>query len=327
MFLPAPGRAASRAARRSGSATADGLRAGRHLPPGADRDAGRRARLLPRVPERPLELPALRRRTCATSASTCSPSTSATTATATADPGYKPLQWVTDHEVARPPGGLAYLRSRPDPDPAGFGLFGVSRGGGTALVRRGRRPGRLGGRSPTGRSRPAGRCSPTSSAGPRSTSATRCFWTAHARTGSSTFVGWAGRLRSQRRLDCRFPDVERAVARLAPRPWLMIHGEKDAYIGPDDRPRPLRPGRRAQGTLDRPRGQAQPLPRGRARGLRAHGSSTSSAATPRAAPPARRRARARRRRAAVVAERPVAERAVPAAVDRAAIGRRDPLTS
>ena len=47
------------------------------------------------------------------------------------------------------------------------------------------------------------------------------------------YVGWAGRVRSERRLNCRFPDVERAVGRLAPRPWLMIHGGKDAYIGPD----------------------------------------------------------------------------------------------
>jgi pimeloyl-ACP methyl ester carboxylesterase len=45
------------------------------------------------------------------------------------------------------------------------------------------------------------------------------------------FVAWVGRLRSERRLNCRFPDVERAVSRLSPRPWLMIHGEKDAYIG------------------------------------------------------------------------------------------------
>ena len=29
------------------------------------------------------------------------------------------------------------------------------------------------------------------------------------------------------------PSVERAVAKIAPRPWLMIHGEKDAYIGMD----------------------------------------------------------------------------------------------
>ena len=38
---------------------------------------------------------------------------------------------------------------------------------------------------------------------------------------------------SQRRLKCRFPDVETAVRRLAPRPWLMIHGERDTYIGPE----------------------------------------------------------------------------------------------
>jgi pimeloyl-ACP methyl ester carboxylesterase len=47
------------------------------------------------------------------------------------------------------------------------------------------------------------------------------------------FVGWAGRVRAEKRLGCKFPDVENAVARLAPRPWLMIHGAKDAYIGPD----------------------------------------------------------------------------------------------
>jgi uncharacterized protein len=47
------------------------------------------------------------------------------------------------------------------------------------------------------------------------------------------FAGWAGRKLSQWRLGRAFPDVETAVARLAPRPWLAIHGEKDAYIGTD----------------------------------------------------------------------------------------------
>jgi pimeloyl-ACP methyl ester carboxylesterase len=45
------------------------------------------------------------------------------------------------------------------------------------------------------------------------------------------FVGWTSRKRSERRLNCRFPDVEKATSRLAPRPLFMIHGEKDAYIG------------------------------------------------------------------------------------------------
>jgi fermentation-respiration switch protein FrsA (DUF1100 family) len=46
------------------------------------------------------------------------------------------------------------------------------------------------------------------------------------------FVGWVGRLRSQWRLRRVFPDIERATARLAPRPLFMIHGQRDAYIGP-----------------------------------------------------------------------------------------------
>jgi fermentation-respiration switch protein FrsA (DUF1100 family) len=48
-----------------------------------------------------------------------------------------------------------------------------------------------------------------------------------------SFLAWVGRMNSQRRLFCRFPDVETAAAGLAPRPWLMIHGAKDAYIGPE----------------------------------------------------------------------------------------------
>ncbi len=48
-----------------------------------------------------------------------------------------------------------------------------------------------------------------------------------------SFLGWVSRLRSQRRLNCRFADIETAVRRLSPRPWLLIHGERDAYIGPE----------------------------------------------------------------------------------------------
>lgn len=47
------------------------------------------------------------------------------------------------------------------------------------------------------------------------------------------FLAWSSRKRVQRKLNCRFPDVERGTARLAPRPLFMIHGEKDSYIGPD----------------------------------------------------------------------------------------------
>jgi len=39
--------------------------------------------------------------------------------------------------------------------------------------------------------------------------------------------------RVERERGCRFPSLERAVARLAPRPLLMIHGGQDTYIKPD----------------------------------------------------------------------------------------------
>ncbi|MGC1718793.1 MAG: alpha/beta hydrolase, partial [Isosphaeraceae bacterium] len=48
-----------------------------------------------------------------------------------------------------------------------------------------------------------------------------------------SFLGWVSLLDSQRRLKCRFPDIETAARRLSPRPWLLIHGERDAYIGPE----------------------------------------------------------------------------------------------
>jgi pimeloyl-ACP methyl ester carboxylesterase len=147
------------------------------------------------------------------------------------DPRYRPLQWVTDHEAADLRGALRYLRSRADRDPAGVGLFGISRGGGTALVVAAGEPGVWGvitdGAFPT-----------------RGTMLAYILRWAEIYVGSPflwkrmplwvfSFVGWVGRMNSQRRLHCRFPDVEQAVAALSPRPWLMIHGAKDAYIGPE----------------------------------------------------------------------------------------------
>ena len=146
------------------------------------------------------------------------------------EPNYRPLQWVTDHEVRDLKAALSYLRSRPDQDAAGFGLFGVSRGGGTALVVAAGAPDVWGvitdGAFPT-----------------RGTMLAYILRWAEIYVSNPWFwklmpqwvfryVAWAGRVRSERRLNCRYPDVETAVARLSPRPWLMIHGEKDAYILP-----------------------------------------------------------------------------------------------
>ncbi|WP_435015291.1 alpha/beta hydrolase [Tundrisphaera sp. TA3] len=147
------------------------------------------------------------------------------------DADYVPLQWVTDHELDDLRGALAYLRSRPDADKAGFGLFGVSRGGGTALCVAARDPGVWGvitdGAFPT--------------RGTMLAYITRWagiyvgnpfFWKLMP-TWVFEFLGWSARFRTQRKLHCRYANVERAAAKLAPRPWLMIHGAKDAYIGAD----------------------------------------------------------------------------------------------
>src|SRR5262249_37669897 len=46
-------------------------------------------------------------------------------------------------------------------------------------------------------------------------------------------VGRSGLRRIQRERHCNFPYLERAIARLAPRPLLMIHGGADTYIKPE----------------------------------------------------------------------------------------------
>jgi uncharacterized protein len=147
------------------------------------------------------------------------------------DPRYIPLQWVTEHEVLDLEAALSYLRTRPDADPAGVGLFGVSRGGGTALCVAGRDPSVWGvvtdGAFPT-----------------RGTMLSYIIRWAEIYVGNPVFwkampvcvfefLGWAARFRTQIKLHCRYADVERGAARLAPRPWLAIHGQKDAYIGVD----------------------------------------------------------------------------------------------
>lgn len=143
---------------------------------------------------------------------------------------YSPLQWVTDHELYDLRGALTYLKGRPDADPAGVALFGVSRGGGTALC--------VGGKDSTVWAVATDGAFPT-----RGTMlayirrwaeiyvSSKSIWTRMPNVVFE-FLGWSARKRSQARLNCRFPNVERATARLAPRPLFMIHGEKDAYIGP-----------------------------------------------------------------------------------------------
>ena len=145
------------------------------------------------------------------------------------DARYNPLQWVSDHEIRDLHAALGYLRSRPDADPAGYGFFGVSRGGGAALCVASQERGAWGvitdGAFPT-RSTVVAYIHRWAEIYVRS----QWFWNL-APTPLFEYLGWTGRMRTQFRTGSRYPSVERAVARLTPRPWLAIHGQKDAYIG------------------------------------------------------------------------------------------------
>ena len=147
------------------------------------------------------------------------------------EPGYEPMHWASDREVRDLRAALAYLRTRPDRDPAGYGLFGVSRGGATALLVTPHERDVWGvitdGAFPTIGTMMAYilRWAELYLRNPLvRNSIPRWLYRSLARSG---------RRRSERGRGCRFPDLEKAVARLAPRPWLAIHGQRDTYISPE----------------------------------------------------------------------------------------------
>lgn len=146
-----------------------------------------------------------------------------------AEAGVEPIQWLSDRDRLDLRAALAYLRSRPDHDPAGVGLFGVSRGGNAALF--------VASEDPT--------VWAVATDGAFGTQGTMMAyierwaeiyigdrWRAMLPQWAFRYVAWTGIIRTQRRLNRRFLEVAKRVARLAPRPWLSIHGARDAYISP-----------------------------------------------------------------------------------------------
>ncbi len=146
-------------------------------------------------------------------------------------PGYEPLQWVTDHEVRDTQAALAYLKGRSDADPRGVGFFGISKGGGAGLLAAARDP--------------YVRCCVTDGVFATCTTMVPYMqkWIAIYSKRRllqmllpAWFYGWVGRAalrRIGRERHCRFPHLERAIAKLAPRPLRMIHGAADTYIKPE----------------------------------------------------------------------------------------------
>ncbi len=148
------------------------------------------------------------------------------------DPSYSPLQWVTDRELTDLNAALAYLRTRPDADPAGVGLFGVSRGGGTALCVAGRDP-RVWGVITDGAFPTRGTMQAYILRWAEIYVGSRFLWKTVLPVAVFDLLGWVSRRRTEFKLGCRYASVERGVARLSPRPWLAIHGGRDNYIGVD----------------------------------------------------------------------------------------------
>lgn len=145
-------------------------------------------------------------------------------------PGYEPLQWVTYHEVQDMLTALKYLKSRPDADPRGVGLFGISKGGGAGLFAAARDP--------------YIRCAVTDGVfGVYSTMVPyirKWFGIYNNRYWLQELIpdwyygqlGLVGLGWIEKERGCRFPHLEGVIRKLAPRPLLMIHGGSDTYIKP-----------------------------------------------------------------------------------------------
>ncbi len=146
------------------------------------------------------------------------------------DPNYEPLQWVTDRDVADMKAAIRYLTGRPDADPRGIGLFGISKGAGTGFIASG--------------GNKAVRCVVSDGAyGTHTTMvpylkrwiqiySDRKIIQRVLPTWFYGIVGMVGAKKVGRNRGVHYPSVEKALARLG-RPLLMIHGGGDTYIRPE----------------------------------------------------------------------------------------------
>ncbi len=138
---------------------------------------------------------------------------------------------MTDFEVSDAQAALAYLKGRPDADPRGVGFFGISKGAGAGLFAAARDP--------------YVRCCVTDGVFGIYTTLVPYMrqwfriYNSHLLIQGlvpSWFYGLLGLAalgKIERLRGCRFPHLERALPRLAPRPLFMIHGGADTYIKPE----------------------------------------------------------------------------------------------
>ncbi len=146
------------------------------------------------------------------------------------EPGYRPRQWPSDREQADMLGAIAFIgcwleqhdRSRD------VGLFGISRGGGAAIL--------------ASIGIPAVKAIVTDGAFSSDAAIEylmRRFATIFAKIRVVAenhpptfwrFLRWLLFRECRRKFHCTFPSVRKAVVKLKRKPMLLIHGEKDSYI-------------------------------------------------------------------------------------------------
>ena len=146
------------------------------------------------------------------------------------DPGYAPLQWITDRDLDDARAAVAYLKSRSDADSRGLGVFGISKGGCLAIL--------LAAEDPTVR------CVVTDGAYD-----TYLTMVPYMRRWVSIYsprkklqklcpdrfygdIGMGGIREAAARRNVEFLWVGTAARRVTV-PVFMIHGEADTYIKPD----------------------------------------------------------------------------------------------
>jgi pimeloyl-ACP methyl ester carboxylesterase len=145
-------------------------------------------------------------------------------------PGYEPFHWITDYEVDDLRSALSYVSSHAELSHLPVGMFGISRGGGTALA-------------------VAGEDDQVKAIVCESAYSCRKMmyvfserW--HSLFGPdwlmtnlphihATFTLAAARWLASLRRGCRFVHIERVLARLRDRPVLLISGKRDNYVRPE----------------------------------------------------------------------------------------------
>jgi uncharacterized protein len=145
--------------------------------------------------------------------------------------GYEPLQWVTRFDVEDYRAALEYLKRRPDADPRGFGLFGLSKGAAAGIL--------------AACDDPALRCIATDGMfGTRTTMIPYMSQWVHIYTDRKriaqllpywyfAIVADMGLKKIEAARQVKYPSLTTALRNLGGRPLFMIHGGSDNYIKPE----------------------------------------------------------------------------------------------